>query len=200
MINSPVPSRQTIQPASESPPAPPFELSRPVVLVGLMGAGKTRIGRQLADRLKLPFVDSDHEIERETGRTIAELFAAIGEPAFREGERRTIARLLGGPVSIIAAGGGAYIDEQARADIAKRGIAVWLRADLDTLVERTGRSNRRPLLEGVDRRAKLAELMAARYPIYAEADLTVDSADGPAERTVEAVLAALIDYCTRADS
>jgi shikimate kinase len=156
-----------------------------------MGAGKTRIGKRLAERLNLPFIDTDHAIEAETGKTIADLFAALGEPGFRDGERRMIARLLEQPVSIIAAGGGAFLDHSTRARIRERAVSVWLRADLDTLVARTARSNRRPLLEGVDRRAKLAELMDARHPIYGEAHLTVDSMSGPVEQTVESVIDAL---------
>lgn len=169
-------------------------LARPIVLVGLMGAGKTRVGRRLAERLNLAFIDADNEIEKETGKTIAELFATVGEAAFRDGERRIMARLLDGPLAVIASGGGAYVDPDTRGVISERGITIWLRADLDTLVERTSRSKRRPLLEGVDRRAKLAELMERRYPVYAEADLIVESRVGPVEDTVEAVLTALRGY------
>jgi shikimate kinase len=188
--------RQTLPPQAESHPEMP-QLDRPLVLIGLMGAGKTRVGKRLATRLRLPFVDADGEIEKDTGKTIAELFATAGEPAFREGERRIMARLLGGPVCVVASGGGAYIDAETRKLIRENGLALWLRADLDTLVERTSRSNRRPLLEGVDRRAKLAELMERRYPIYAEADLAVDSLPGPVEETVDAVIAALHAYTER---
>jgi len=166
-------------------------LDRPVILVGLMGAGKTRVGRRLAERLHLPFMDTDHEIENETGKSISELFAQIGEPAFREGERRLITRLLDRSASIIATGGGAFIDPRTRATLLGQGLVIWLRADLDTLVARTSRNNKRPLLQGVDRAEKLSELMNVRYPIYAEAHLTVDSHHGPVENTVEAVLAAL---------
>jgi shikimate kinase len=195
VINSAVSLSQTIQPRVESDTAEQLNLDRPIILVGLMGAGKTRVGRRLAERLDLPFVDTDHEIEAETGKTISELFSHIGEPAFREGERRTIARLMHRPVSIIATGGGAFIDPRTRADMLDSGLVVWLRADLDTLVARTARSNKRPLLNGVDREAKLAELMALRYPVYAEAHLTVDSLHGPVEQTVNAVLAALRQHC-----
>jgi shikimate kinase len=195
VINSAVSLSQTIQPRVESDTAEQLNLDRPIILVGLMGAGKTRVGRRLAERLDLPFVDTDHEIEAETGKTISELFSHIGEPAFREGERRTIARLMHRPVSIIATGGGAFIDPRTRADMLDSGLVVWLRADLDTLVARTARSNKRPLLNGVDREAKLAELMALRYPVYAEAHLTVDSLHGPVEQTVNAVLAALRQRC-----
>ena len=156
-----------------------------------MGAGKTKVGKRLAERLGLPFVDVDQVIEAETGKTVSELFGTIGEAAFRDGERRTLARLLGGPVAIIASGGGAYLDPATRAAIRERGLSIWLRADLETLVERTSRSHKRPLLEGVDRRAKLAELIERRYPVYAEADITVESQAGPVEDTVASVMAAL---------
>ncbi len=123
--------------------------------------------------------------------TISELFSQIGEPAFRVGERLVIARLLQGGTSVIAAGGGAYMEPSTRALIRERALAIWLRADLETLVARTSRSHRRPLLEGVDRAAKLEELMAIRHPVYAEADLVVDSLPGPVEQTASAVIAAL---------
>ena len=193
MINSAVTPRQTrqprqsLQPQSESHPAP----DKPIVLVGLMGAGKSRVGKRLAERLDLPFIDADQEIEKETGRSVSELFATDGEAAFRERERGLLRRLLAGPVCVIASGGGAYLDPATRAEIRARGRSVWLRADLDTLVERTSRSNRRPLLEGVDKRAKLSELMERRYPIYAEADLVVDSHAGPIDATVDAVMVAI---------
>ncbi len=195
MINSAVSLSQTIQPRAESEPAEHLNLDRPVVLVGLMGAGKTRVGRRLAERLGLPFLDTDLEIEAETGKTIAELFSHIGEPAFREGERRMIARLMRNTRSVIATGGGAFMDARTRAAIRATALSVWLRADLDTLVARTSRSNKRPLLQGVDKAAKLAELMALRYPVYAEAHLTVDSLHGPVEQTVDSVLAALRQHC-----
>ena len=195
MINSAVSLSQTIQPHAESVPTGLPNLDRPVVLVGLMGAGKTRVGRRLAEKLGLPFLDTDQEIEAETGKTISELFTQIGEPAFRDGERRMIARLLQGPVKIVATGGGAFMEPRTRDTIRERGLSVWLRADLDTLVARTARSQKRPLLQGVDRPAKLAELMALRYPVYAEAHLTVDSLHVPVEHTVDSVLEALIAHC-----
>jgi shikimate kinase len=191
VINSAVSLSQTIQPRVESDTVEHFNLDRPVILVGLMGAGKTRVGRRLAERLHLPFMDTDHEIENETGKTISELFAQIGEEAFREGERRLIARLMNRSASIIATGGGAFIDPRTRAAMLEHGLVIWLRADLGTLVARTGRNNKRPLLQGVDPAEKLSELMKIRYPIYAEAHLTVDSHHGPVEHTVEGVLAAL---------
>jgi shikimate kinase len=182
---------QTIQPCAESAPIPAFALDRSLVLIGLMGAGKTRVGRRLAERLGLSFIDADQAIEADTGKSISDLFAAIGEPAFREGERRMIARLLQGPVAVIATGGGAYMDIATRRAIRERGVSIWLRADLETLVARTARSNRRPLLEGVDRAQKLAELMAIRHPAYAEAELIIDSHSGPVDQTVDSVMAAL---------
>lgn len=194
VINSAVTLSQTLQPQTESDTGGLLQLDRSVILVGLMGAGKTRVGRRLAERLNIPFLDTDVEIERETGKTIAELFTQIGEPAFRDGERLMIARLVQGPVQIIATGGGAFMDPRTRATIREHGLAVWLRADLDTLIARTAKSHKRPLLEGVDRTAKLAELMALRYPVYAEAELTVESIHGPVEHTVDAVLSALKDY------
>jgi shikimate kinase len=194
VINSAVTLSQTLQPQTESDTGGLLHLDRSVILVGLMGAGKTRVGRRLAERLDIPFLDTDVEIERETGKTIAELFTQIGEPAFRDGERLMIARLVQGPVQIIATGGGAFMDPRTRATIRAHGLAVWLRADLDTLIARTAKSHKRPLLEGVDRAAKLAELMALRYPVYAEAELTVDSIHGPVEYTVDAVLSALKDH------
>jgi shikimate kinase len=198
VINSAVTLSQTIQSRPESATGIHLELDRSVVLVGLMGAGKTRVGRRLAERLGLPFLDTDVEIENETGKTVAELFAQIGEPAFRDGERRMIARLVQGPVRIIATGGGAFMDARTRTTIHEHGLSVWLRADLDTLVARTARSHKRPLLEGVDRAAKLQELMTVRYPIYAEAQLTVESLPGPVEQTVDAVLRALEDHYEQA--
>ncbi|MFZ5792675.1 MAG: shikimate kinase [Pseudomonadota bacterium] len=172
-------------------------VDRPLVLVGLMGAGKSCIGRRLAQRLGLPFVDADREIEQAAGCSIPEIFARHGEQAFRDGERRVILRLLESPPFVLATGGGAFIDPRTRAVIREKAISIWLRADLDLLVKRTGRRNDRPLLQVEDPRAKLAELMAQRYPIYAEADITVDSQDGPPDATLERVLAALTDHLKR---
>jgi shikimate kinase len=172
-------------------------VDRPLVLVGLMGAGKSCIGRRLAQRLGLPFVDADREIEQAAGCSIPEIFARHGEQAFRDGERRVILRLLESPPFVLATGGGAFIDPRTRAVIREKAVSIWLRADLDLLVKRTARRNDRPLLQVEDPRAKLAELMAQRYPIYAEADITVDSQDGPPDATLERVLAALADYLKR---
>lgn len=164
---------------------------RSIVLVGLMGAGKTCIGRRLASRLACPFVDADAEIEKAAGCTIEDIFESHGEAAFRDGERRVIARILDGPPVVLATGGGAYMNEETRAKIRQHGVSVWIRAELDLLLKRTSRRNNRPLLKHGDRRQIMGTLMAERYPVYAEAELTVDSKDGPPDQTVEAVLRAL---------
>ncbi len=166
-------------------------LDRSLVLVGLMGAGKSCIGKRLAAQIGLPFRDADREIEAAAGSTIAEIFARHGEPYFRDGERRVIQRLLADPVHVLATGGGAFIDPATRDLVKQRAISIWLRADLDLLVKRVSRRNDRPLLHNVDPRQRLAELIEQRYPIYAEADIVVDSADGPPEAIVAQVLAAL---------
>jgi shikimate kinase len=157
-----------------------------------MGAGKSCIGKRLASHLGLPFVDADREIEIAAGGcSIPDIFAMHGEEAFRDGERRVIQRLLGNPVHILATGGGAFVDHGTRALVKERGLSIWIRADLDLLVKRVSRRNNRPLLQNVDPRVKLAELMAQRDPYYAEADITVDSADGPPEVTLGRVMEAL---------
>lgn len=171
--------------------------ARAIVMVGLMGAGKTSIGRRLAALLDLPFVDADAEIEAAAGCTIEEIFERHGEAAFRDGERRVIARLLDGPPQVIATGGGAYMDAATRALIGERAIALWLRADIDTLVARTSRRSNRPLLKNGNPRETLERLMRERYPVYAEADVTVDSHDCPPDETTRAVLSALIDHLNR---
>lgn len=168
-----------------------------IVLVGLMGAGKSCVGRRLATVLGLPFCDADKEIEEAAGCSIPELFSRYGEAAFRDGERRVIHRLLEGPKHVLATGGGAFMDERTRAEIRENGISVWLRADLDLLVRRTQRRGNRPLLNVADPAAKLAELIAQRYPVYAQADVTVDSDDSPPEVTVERVISALKQHIER---
>ena len=168
-------------------------LDRSIVLVGLMGAGKTSIGRRLAVRLGLPFVDADQEIEQAAGCTIEDFFTRFGEAAFREGERRVIARLLDESPRVIATGGGAFMDAATRAAIAERGCSIWLKADLDTLFKRVRRRGNRPLLRRGDPREVLAELMERRYPVYAEADLVVESREGPHEAVVEDAVRALAE-------
>lgn len=156
-----------------------------------MGAGKSAIGRRLAARLGMPFVDADAEIERAAGCSIEDIFAIHGEPAFRDGERKVIARLLAGPPHVLATGGGAFMDPETRAAIRAAGVSIWLRADLDLLVARVSRRNGRPLLAKGEPREVLRRLMDERDPTYAEADIVVDSVDGPHERTLQAVLRAL---------
>jgi shikimate kinase len=168
-----------------------FVPSRTIVLVGLMGAGKTKIGRRLAARLGLPFFDSDQEIEAAAGETIEEIFANRGERTFRDGERRVITRLLAQSPHVLATGGGAFMDPATRAEIGRRGVSLWLRAELDVLVARVSRRSNRPLLKQGDPKAILAELIERRYPIYAEADIVVDSGEGSPEATVTRAIAAL---------
>ncbi len=172
-------------------------LERSIVLVGLMGAGKSCIGRSLAQRLGRPFIDADREIEEAAGCTIEEFFERHGEEAFREGERRVIARLLAGPRQVLATGGGAFMDPRTREAIRARAVSVWLRADLDLLVRRTGRRNNRPLLKGKDRRAILRQLIDERYPVYAEADTAVDIDDSPPDVTTGRVVGAVGAFLAR---
>jgi shikimate kinase len=174
-------------------PARRFVPCRTIVLVGLMGAGKSKIGRRLAPRLNLPFFDSDHEIEMAAGESIEEIFANRGERVFRDGERRVIARLLAQPVHVLATGGGAFMDAMTRAVIERRGVSLWLRADLDVLVSRVSRRSDRPLLKVGDARTVLGELIEQRYPVYAEANVMIESGEGPPESTVARAIAALAD-------
>ena len=166
-------------------------LDRSIVLVGLMGAGKSAIGRRLATRLGLKFVDADAEIEMAAGCPIADIFEIHGEPAFREGERRVVARLLKEPPHVLATGGGAFMDAETRERIRERGVSVWLRADIELLLSRVSRRDDRPLLKQGDKREILAALITERYPVYAEADIAVDSEDVPHDRMVDKIIAAL---------
>jgi len=163
-------------------------LQRTIALVGLMGVGKSTVGRKLAESLGAAFVDSDEEIEKAAGLTVQEIFDRHGEPEFRRGERRVIERLLNGPPIVLATGGGAYIDPDTRALMKDKAITVWLRADLDLIWKRVNRRDTRPLLKRDNPRQVLADLHAARSPIYAEADVVVDSADAPAAETAKAIL------------
>lgn len=174
------------------------QIDRPIVLVGLMGAGKSCIGKRLAGHLNLPFVDADREIETAAGCSIPDIFAMHGEQAFRDGERRVIQRLLGNPVHILATGGGAFVDAGTRALVKERALSIWIRADLDLLLKRVSRRNDRPLLQNVDPRAKLAELIELRHPFYEQADIIVDSADGPPEATLGRVMEALHEHFAKA--
>jgi shikimate kinase len=166
-------------------------LKRTIALVGLMGAGKSSVGRRLALELSVPFKDADDEIVIAAGRPIADIFEDRGEDEFRAGERRVIARLLDEPPHILATGGGAFMNPVTRIVLRQRATTVWLRADLDTLVKRVSRRDDRPLLRNVDRRAVMADLMEKRYPTYSEADVIVDSREGPHNLTVDAVIAVL---------
>jgi shikimate kinase len=165
----------------------------PIVLVGLMGAGKSTIGRRLARRLGLPFVDSDEEIERAADRSIPEIFDRFGEASFRDGERRVLRRLIEGEPKVVATGGGAFMDAETRALILRRCLAIWLDADLDTLAARVARRGHRPLLAGKDAGALLRELAAVRNPVYAEAHLRILSGGGPHESTVDRIVEALAE-------
>lgn len=164
-----------------------------IVLIGLMGAGKTAVGRRLANRLDLPFIDADTEIEVAAGASISEIFAEHGEAYFRHGERKVVARLLEGGPQVLATGGGAYMNADTRAAIKKHGLSVWLKADLKVLLKRVGRRSSRPLLTGDDPEKVMKRLIEQRYPIYAEADITVESRDVPHEVIVGAVIDALAD-------
>jgi shikimate kinase len=174
----------------------PLSLPRTVALVGPMGAGKSAIGRRLAQHLGLPFVDADDEIERAAGCTISEFFERFGETEFRAGERRVISRLLEGPTHVLSTGGGAYIDPETRALMREKALTVWLRAELEVLYDRVKKRSHRPLLRQGDPREVLRRLMDQRYPIYAEADLVVDSTAQPADRTTEQVIEALRRHLT----
>jgi len=167
---------------------------RSVVLVGMMGAGKSSIGRRVAQRLGIPFVDADEEIEiAHAGMKIREIFAEHGEPYFRAGEARVIARLLEGGPQVLATGGGAFMNADTRAAIGAKGISVWLKAEYDVLMKRIKRRHDRPLLKTDDPAATLRKLMEERYPVYALADLTVQSRDVLHERIVEEIVRALAE-------
>ena len=169
-------------------------LDRPVVLVGLMGVGKSTVGRRLAKRLGLSFVDSDAAIEDASGYSAAEVYERYGERDFRDGERRLVARLIEGDVRIIATGGGAYVDPRTRELLNERAITVWLDAPVDILAERTGRRDTRPLLRNGDRKSTLERLSEERRPSYEEAHIHVKSGDGAHKDVVDAIVAALEDY------
>lgn len=162
--------------------------NKTIVMIGLMGAGKTSIGRRLAKELQLPFVDIDQEIEKEQGLAVSEIFDLKGEKEFRDMELKTIKRVLEGPRQVMATGGGAFINDEIRKLIKEKAISVWLKADIDVLVERVSRKNTRPLLEKGDKKAIMADLMAKRYPIYEEADIIVQSDDGPHNIVVDKII------------
>lgn len=165
---------------------------RSLVLVGLMGCGKTSVGRRLSARLNLPFVDADEEIEAAAGKTISEIFADHGEAHFRDGERKVIARLLVNGPQVLATGGGAFVNPETRRNIQEAGISIWLKAELPVLMRRVMRRDNRPLLKTPDPEARMAQLMADRNPIYAEADITANSREVPHDAIVEEILEALL--------
>jgi shikimate kinase len=162
-----------------------------IVLIGMMGAGKSSVGRLLASRLGLPFTDSDAEIEKAAGMSVSQIFEQLGEPAFRDGERKVIARLLDGPPIVLSTGGGAFMNEETRALIKAKGTSVWLKAELPVLLERVLRVDTRPLLKKGDPETILRDLCALREPVYAGADLTVLSDARPLETTVDRAIEAL---------
>ena len=168
-------------------------LKRTIALVGMMGAGKSSIGRRLAARLNVAFRDADGEIEHAAGCTIAEIFERYGEPAFRDCERKVISRLIAEPPHVLATGGGAFMDAATRADLKQHAVSVWIRAPLDVLLARVLRKDDRPLLKNGDPREILTRLLAEREPVYAQADIICDSEDGPHIETVNRLLAALTD-------
>jgi shikimate kinase len=166
--------------------------SRPIVLVGMMGAGKSTIGRRLAARLQLPFTDADVEIETAHDRmTIPEIFQKYGEPYFRDGEARVIARLLDSGPGVLATGGGSFMREETRQRIGDKAVSIWLKADTEIIMKRVKRRTDRPLLQTADPVATVNRLLAEREPIYGQADLTIASRDVPHDRIVDEVIAAL---------
>lgn len=169
-------------------------LDRPIVLVGLMGVGKSTVGRRLARRLGLPFVDSDSEIEGAAGLSAAEVFERYGEQDFRDGERRLVARLIEGEVRVIATGGGAYVDPHTRELLNSRAITIWLDAPIEVLAERTARRDTRPLLRTADPKRTLERLSEERRPSYAEAHIHVRSGDGAHKDVVDSILRELETY------
>lgn len=173
---------------------PKAKLKKTIALVGLMGAGKSTVGRRIATALNVGFLDADEEIVLAAGRPIADIFKERGEDEFRAGERRVIARILDGEKCILATGGGAFINPLTRVMMRQKAITVWLRADIETLMHRVSRRNDRPLLLNDNPRKTMEDLMQVRYPIYAQADIVVDSLEGPHAQTVEKVLAALKEY------
>lgn len=159
-----------------------------------MGAGKSTVGRRLASTISIPFIDADAEIERAAGETVNEIFENRGEEIFRMGERKVIARLLDGPRHVLATGGGAYMAPETRELISKRAISIWLKADLDLILERVSRRNTRPLLRNGDPKEILEQLIEERYPVYAQADIVVESQPGPHALTVKRILKAIDDF------
>ena len=174
--------------------------TRTIALVGLMGAGKSTVGRRLAEKLGRPFFDSDDEIEKAAGLSVADIFSIHGEAEFRRGEHRVLERLLAGPPHVLATGGGAYLKEETRAMMRQHAVTIWLNADLETLWKRVSRRGHRPLLRQANPRSVLSDLFETRKPIYEKADLIVPSVEGPHGRTVQAIIKALADWAPDADA
>jgi shikimate kinase len=172
---------------------------RSVVLVGMMGAGKSTVGRRLASRLRLPFIDADTEIETAAGMSIPDIFETHGEPHFRDGEARVIARLLESGPQILATGGGAFMREDTRARIRDKAISMWLKADADVILRRVRRRTGRPLLQTADPAATIDRLIELRHPVYEAAEITIASRDVPHEKVVDECIAALHDHLLHAD-
>ncbi|WP_230530344.1 shikimate kinase [Microvirga roseola] len=170
---------------------------RSVVLVGLMGAGKSTVGRRLAQTLQLPFRDADNEIEAAAGMSIPDIFSIHGESYFRDGERRVIARLLQDGPMVLATGGGAFMNEETRRNIAEHGVSVWLKANLDVLMRRVRKRATRPLLQNPDPEGTMRRLMELRHPVYATADLTVDSHEAPHDKVVADIVKILGEWLAR---
>ena len=186
---------ETTQVPTETEPAAPRPVAQQtIVLVGLMGAGKTTVGKRLARELGLEFADADAEIEKAAGISIPEIFEKYGEPAFREGEQKVISRLLDETPHVLATGGGAFMNDDTRASIKAKSASVWLDADIPILLERVGRKNNRPLLKTGDPETILRKLADERYPVYAEADIRVKSDGGAHEDVVEAIIDALATW------
>ena len=171
-----------------------MKLNRTVALVGMMGAGKTSIGRRLAARLAVPFRDADHEIEAAAGLAVAEIFERFGEPYFRDGERKVIARLLDDSPHILATGGGAFMDDATRAAMARSAFTIWLKAPVGLLLSRVKKRESRPLLKDGDMRATMERLLAVREPVYATADMILESADEPHGAAVERIITVLREH------
>ncbi|MEM7700836.1 MAG: shikimate kinase [Pseudomonadota bacterium] len=194
-------AQETCQAATDASPEAQTDLAdivarvdRPVVLVGLMGAGKSTVGRRLATIMRRDFIDADDAIEDAAQRKISEIFEEFGEPYFRDGERRVIGRLMEENHGVIATGGGAFVDPETRALILEKGIAVWIDCDIETLVERTSRRNTRPLLKTGNPREILIRLVEERGPLYAEAPVRVQSDEGPHAQTAQAILRGIEHY------
>lgn len=171
-----------------------MKLNKTVALVGMMGAGKTSIGRRLAAKLDVAFADADHEIEMAAGMSVAEIFSEFGEPYFRDGERRVIARLLAKKPLVLATGGGAYMDDSTRAAMKACTFTIWLKAPVEVLLGRVKKRSTRPLLNNSNMRETLEQLLAKREPIYAQADMTLKSSDEPHAVLIEKIIAALIEH------